>query len=457
MKLVQQITLVLIFVFACADFSNAQLTAETVNDRIGEIFSGYDSDNAPGCAVSVFQNGQVIFSEGYGIANLDYGIEISDSTRFYMASVSKHVTSAAANLLIIRGELDESAYVRDYVEDWPDWASQVQVQHLFNHTSGLPDIYGLMRIAGMDINDVMDIEDYMEVIKKADELMFEPGSDYSYSNSGYTTLAYLVQEISELSFPEFVNQEFFEPFAMNATHFHDDRTRIVPNRAISHTVSNGEYRRSYPGNFQGVGPGGLYSTLQDWGKWEQFWYGSLQWEGGISNDEATELKQRMLAPSFANGEEIDYRKGLRVNQRKGAEKVSHGGSFRGFKTNYSRYPDSGYSLVTLCNRADSDPEDLNNQVADFLHQESFNAYLSEYAGSYVNEELPIEYILNVEEGNLFLERRLSPNGKMEEEERDMWKAGSWDFEFFRNDAGRVAGFRVTTGRAEDVEFFKADI
>ena len=456
MKKVQRFIFVLILVVAGAEHLNAQIVTDGISEKVGEIFSDYDRDTAPGCAVSVFQNGQMIFSEGYGIANLDYGIEISDSTRFYMASVSKHVTAAAAELLIIRGELDETAYVLDYVDNWPEWASDVQVHHLFNHTSGLPDIYGLMSIAGMDINDVMDLEDYMEVIKKGEELMFEPGTDFSYSNSGYTTLAFLVQEISEISFPEFVKREFFEPFGMNSTHFHDDRTRIVPNRAISHTVSNGEYRRSYPGNFQGVGPGGLYSTLQDWEKWEQFWYGNLSWEGGITLEESAELKQRMVAPTFADGEEIDYRKGLRVNLRKGSEIVSHGGSFRGFKTNYARYPANGYSMVTLCNRVDADPGDLNNQIADVLLQDSFNEYLSEYEGVYINDELPAEYVLKVEDGNLLLERRLNPNGKMDEEERDKWKAGSWDFEFFRNDSDRVSGFYVTTGRAENVEFTKVE-
>lgn len=442
--------------FSGVQFLYAQDSDEELTQRVDDIFSDFDDGIVPGCGVSVFQDGQTILSKGYGFSNLDYEIEISDSTRFYMASVSKHITASAAELLIIRGELSDSDFVGDYVDDWPDWASEVQVRHLFNHTSGLPDIYGLMRIGGMDINDVMDLEDYIEVIRKGEELMFDPGTDYSYSNSGYSLLAFLVQEISDMSFPEFVEKEFFKPFGMNSSHFHDDRTRIIPNRAISYMVSNGDTRRSYPGNFQGVGGGGLYTTLQDWEKWEQFWYGNLEWDGGITREEADELKRNLTAPTFADGEEIEYRKGLRVSTRKGVENVSHGGSFRGFKTNYSRYPNLGVSMVAACNRGDADPGSLNNEIADFLLQDEFEEYLSEYAGRYTNEELPAEYILKVEEGNLHLERRLSPNGKMEEVENDEWEAGSWDFEFFRNESDEIAGFLVTTGRAENVEFLKAE-
>lgn len=444
----------LLFVAMVSGPVAAQTADDSLRQKVDEIFSDYDRESTPGCAISVFKEGQSVFNKGYGIANLDYGIEISDSTSFYMASVSKHVTAAAAQLLIIRGELNDNDYVSEYIEDWPEWAGEVKVSHLFNHTSGLPDIYGLMSFAGMDINDVMELDEYMEVVKNGEELMFEPGSDYSYSNSGYTTLAFLVQQISEVSFPEFVDREFFKPFGMNSTHFHNDRTRIIPNRAISYMGNNDNFRRTYPGNFQGVGPGGLYSTLQDWERWEQFWNGSLEWDGGISSDEAVELKNSMIAPTFAGGEEIDYRKGLRVNMRKGTELVSHGGSFRGFKTNYARFTDRGYSFVTLCNRGDADPERLNMKTADLFMKDFFEGYLRSYEGRYINNDLPAEYVIKAEDGNLHLERRLSPNGEMNEEEKDVWSAGSWEFEFARNEEGEVSGFYVSTGRAEDVEFSK---
>ena len=423
-------------------------------DKIEAIFSSYDSESAPGCAVSVFRDGHSVYKNAFGVSNLDYGIMLSDTSSFYMASVSKHVTAAAAGLLVIRGELGINASVSEYIENWPEYAIGVTVGHLFSHTSGLPDIYGLMSIAGMPVGDTMEIEDYMELIRNGESLKFESGTDYSYTNSGYTTLAYLIEQITEKTLAEFAEEEFFRPFGMNSTHFHDDRFRVVPNRVISYQRGSEYFRRSYLGMFQGVGPGGLYSTLNDWERWEMFWHGKLEWKGGISVEEANELKARMTRTALANGESVDYGWGLNVAAYKGQELIGHGGSFMGFKTDYRRYPKLGFSFITLCNRGDSNPRDLNNHLADLFLQSNFESFLNLYSGIYRNDELPVEYKLTVEEGNLKLNRRNSPNGFMTEEETDKWRAGSWEFLFDRDSNGEITGFTVNTGRARDVKFRK---
>ncbi|WP_158551398.1 serine hydrolase [Rhodohalobacter sp. SW132] len=437
-----------------ASNDNPETVQGVSTEKIEEIFAIYESSDAPGCAVSVYSEGNEIYKNTFGLSNLDYGIALSDSSAFYMASVSKQVTAAAAGLLVIRGELDDTAPVSDYIEEWPDYASDVQVHHLFSHTSGLPDIYGLMEIAGVPVNNPMDIEDYMELIRHGESLKFSPGTDYAYTNSGYTTLAHLVEIISEKPFFQFVEDEFFKPLGMSSTHFHSDRLRVIPNRVISYRPGEEQFRRTYLGMFQGVGPGGLYSTLNDWAKWEAFWYGSLDWDGGITVEEASELKSLMVTPAIADGEELDYGWGLHIEKRKGQLMIGHGGSFMGFRTDYRRYPDHGYSFLTLCNRGDAEPRDFNDRLADLFLQDDFEAYLAPYGGTYRNDELPIEYELTVEEGNLNLIRRNSPNGAMTEDAEDIWRAGSWDFVFERSDEGQITGFVVSTGRARDVEFTK---
>jgi len=424
-------------------------------ENIEEIFTIFDSDKEPGCAVSVFHEGETVYQNAFGAANLDYNIPLSDSSAFYMASVSKHVTAATAGLLVVRGDLDENLPVSEYINDWPDYAADVEIRHLFSHTSGLPDIYGLMDIAGIPVNNPMDIEDYMEVIYNGESLKFDPGTDYSYTNSGYTTLAYLVQEITEKSLAEFAEEEFFKPLGMKSTHFHDNRMRLIPNRAISYEPGGEHFSRTYLGMFQGVGPGGLYSTLRDWGIWESFWYGNLEWEDGITLQEANELKARMTTPAMADDDTLDYGWGLNVEKRKGQEMVGHGGSFMGFKTDYRRFPGQGYSFITLCNRGDADPEDLNFKLSDLFLQDQFEAYLDPFGGTFRNDELPIEYKLTVEDGNLKLNRRNSPNGFMTEEDKLEWSAGSWDFEFNEH-SGEIIGFEVSSSRAKDVVFTRVD-
>jgi CubicO group peptidase (beta-lactamase class C family) len=461
MKSIFQTALILLFascfwIGSTLQKINPEMVEGVPTDKIEAIFSSYDGDSTPGCAVSVFRDGNSVYKNAFGVSNFDYGIMLSDSSSFYMASISKHVTAASAGLLVIRGELDENANVSEYIENWPDYASDVTVGQLFSHTSGLPDIYGLMSIAGLPAGDTMELEDYMELIRNGESLRFEPGTDYSYTNSGYTILAYLIEQITEKTLAEFAEEEFFKPFGMNSTHFHNDRSRVIPNRVISYQPGGENFRRSYLGMFQGIGPGGLYSTLNDWERWEAFWHGSLEWNGGITSAEAVWLKARMITPAITGGESVNYGWGLHVVTYKGQEMIGHGGSFMGFKTDYRRYPQLGFSFLTLCNRGDVNPRGLNDEIADLFLQSDFESFLNTYGGIYRNEELPVEYELTVEEGNLRLNRRNSPNGFMTEEETDKWRAGSWEFQFDRDSNGEISGFTVNTGRARGVEFRKLE-
>ncbi len=436
---------------------------------IHDLYSEYDSDDAPGCAVAVYRNGETVYSATFGMANLDYGIPLSDSARFYMASVSKQVTAAAAGLLIVRGELGYDDKVSMHIEDWPDWAADVRIKHLFNHTSGLPDIYDLMDIAGMSLSDVMEIDDYMSLFMKGESLKNRPGSAFSYTNSGYTTLAKLVEVISDKKFSEFVLSELLEPLGMNDTHFHDDRTRVIPNRVISYAplVTGGQeddedgdssdddavptsaFRQTYLSNFQGVGPGGLYSSLKDWKHWESFWLGTNELPQDLAN-----LKTLMITREKVRNDTLNYAMGLDVETWQGVRMEGHSGSFMGFKTDIRRFPEYGIALLTLCNREDADPGRKNRELAKILLKDTFEAFLTPYGGTFHNEELLIDYKLVVEDGSLKLIRRLSPRGVMREDDHDKWRAGSWDIVFQRDDEDRITGFVVSTGRAREVEFIK---
>ncbi len=441
---------------------------------IHELFREYDRTDAPGCAVAIYQNGATLYRNGFGMANLDYQIPLSDSSAFYMASISKQVTAAAAGLLIVRGEIAPDDPVSDYLDNWPDWAEDVRVKHLFNHTSGLPDLYDIMEIAGISLSNVMDIDDYISVIKNGESLKHQPGNTYSYTNSGYTALAKIIENITNNDFSVFVDNEILQPLGMSATHFHDDRYRVIANRVISYApveerndrtnhdeegagTTNDErlpaYRQTYLGNFQGVGPGGLYSTLRDWRHWEAFWSGNQNLPAE-NTGEFEALKQLMTERAVVNGDTLDYGMGLEIETWQGIRMEGHPGSFMGFRTDVRRFPEYGISIITLCNREDADPPEMNRSLARMILKEKFEAFLSPYGGIYHNNELDVKYELTVEQGALKLNRRLSPSGIMSEAERDIWEAGSWDIVFQRDRNNRITGFLVSTGRTREVEFRK---
>jgi len=451
---------------------NADFPDESSLSAIYELFSEYDREDAPGCAVAVYRNGEMVHSAAFGMANLDYGIPLTDSSRFYMASVSKQVTAAAAALLVVRGELGYNAAVSDYLDDWPEWASEVRVKHLFNHTSGLPDIYDLMDISGISLSNVMDLDEYMALFYRGETLKNRPGTAFSYTNSGYTALAKLVEAASGKRFSEFVESELLKPLGMTETHFHDDRLRVIPNRVISYAPVDDDtdeaeeesgtdekpsddaspaFRQTYLSNFQGVGPGGLYSSLKDWKHWESFKLGSNKLP-----EELNELRAMLTRREIVRNDTLAYALGLDVETWQGARMEGHSGSFMGFKTDVRRFPQHGLAMLTLCNREDANPGRKNREMAKILLQEVFEAFLAPYQGIYHNEELQVDYELTVEDGSLKLIRRLSPSGVMDEEAHDKWRAGSWDFVFQRDEEGQVTGFLVSTGRAREVEFVRKE-
>lgn len=429
---------------------NHQTTTET-EDPIAELFSEYDTYDAPGCAVSVFKDGNSVYFGAFGLANLDYGIPLNSHSVFYMASISKQVTAAAAGLLILRGKIQAEDPVKTYIDDWPEWADDVSVGHLIHHTSGLPDIYGLMDIAGISLSNVLSIDDYYEIIKNGENLKHAPGREYSYTNSGYTVLAKLIQDVSDTPFAEFVDTEILKPLGMHNTHFHDSRHRVIPNRVISYAPGNNSFRQTYLSNFQGVGPGGLYSSHDDWQKWDAFWLNTSEVSG-----EFAQLQNWMLQPALIDGEPIHYAAGLNIDKWKGMQMIRHGGSFMGFKNDYRRFPEHNLSVLTLCNRQDAEPSVKNKDIARIYLQEVVEEYIRPYAGNYFSEELDVNYTLNTEDGHLVLERRLSPNGPMTQQSNGTWTAGSWEFEFQKDEDGTINGFLLSTGRALDVRFDRAD-
>ena len=451
----------------CLSTTNARHSA------IDSLFHEYDHMDAPGCAVAVYENRERQLSRAYGIANLDYGIPLSDSSRFHMASLSRQLTAAAVGVQIVRGEIDPVDPVSDYLENWPEWAADVRIRHLLYHTSGLPDLFSLMKVAGISINDVLTLEDYVALIQNGAPLRFDPGSRRKRSSADYTLLARIVEVSSNTSFSDFVAEEVLEPLGMTETHFHDDRYRNIPNRVISYEPASPNeatpaqtrsdtgyveddgrkpvppYRQIYPGNFQGVGHLGLYSSIRDWRHWEDYLNGtdfSLEMDSvrSLLTKEVEVVDGRLVQPL-----------GMEVASWQGMDRSGESDHFYGFQVDMRRYPEHGLATLVLCNRADADPAEKSRSLARMFLKEHLEAYLAPYAGLYYNDELDVVYELLVEDGALVLDRRLSPRGIMTEEKPNIWSAGSWEFLFQRDEQSEeVEGFLISTGRVREVKFIK---
>lgn len=324
---------------------------------IDAVFARYDRSDSPGCVVGVYQDGAIVFEKGYGMANLDWGVEIDPSTVFYVGSVSKQFTAAAIALLARGGALSLDDDIRAYVPELPEYETPVTVGQLVHHVGGMRDMYAAMGASGMNIYDPIESEEAIEVLA-AQALDFEPGEKFSYSNGGYFLLSQIVERVSGMSFTEFTTQNIFEPLGMGDTHFHSDPGHVVSRRAMSYErAESGEIKQNYVSTFGFVGQGGLYTTVGDLVKWDRNFYESRVGGAGFT--------EFMQTPGVLNdGSESAYAFGLMHGEYRGQHTVGHSGGMMGFRAYLERFPDQHFSVATLCNQSQIDPGELSRQVAD---------------------------------------------------------------------------------------------
>jgi CubicO group peptidase (beta-lactamase class C family) len=180
----------------------AQRDYRALSGRVDQIFRDVDRRDAPGAAVVVVWNGEVVHRGGYGTANLEEGTPVTPSTVFDIASLSKQFAGMAIAMLVEQGAISPDDDIRDYIPEVPDLGDTITVGHLLHHTSGLRDWPPTLTVAGWQMDDAIALEDVLGMVRNQRELNFAPGSEYSYSNTGYNLLALLVARVTGQSFPE---------------------------------------------------------------------------------------------------------------------------------------------------------------------------------------------------------------------------------------------------------------
>jgi CubicO group peptidase (beta-lactamase class C family) len=325
--------------------------------KVDRVFSAWDKPDSPGCALGVMKDGQLVYARGYGMANLEHAIPISSKTVFDIGSTSKQFTAASIVLLAEQGKLSLDDTVRKFVPELPDYGKPITIRHLLHHTSGIRDYLTLMSLAGTDFDGVTTDDDALRLIVRQKALNFAPGDEHLYSNSGYFLLSVIVKRASGKSLRQFAEENIFAPLGMKHTHFHDDHTIIVRNRATAYAPQpSGGFRIAMSG-FEQTGDRAVMTTIEDLLLWDQNFY---QPKVG-----SKEMINRMLVPGTLNsGEKLTYALGLMVDDYKGLRLVSHGGSWAGYRAELIRFPEQKFSVVCLCNLATTNPSQLARQVAD---------------------------------------------------------------------------------------------
>lgn len=339
------------------------VAAERLEAKVDALFAKWDTTVSPGCSVAIAKDGKTLYQRGYGMADLEHGVPNSPATVFHIASVSKQFAAASVALLAQEGRLSLDDEVRKYLPELADFGAPVTIRQLVHHTSGLRDQWGLLELAGWRYShDLITDADVMYLIARQRQLNFTPNSQYSYSNTGYTLLAQIVERVSGQSFREFTAARIFQPLGMRSSHFRDDFTEIVPNIAYGYRRDGHAFKTSVT-NFNTVGATSLLTTVSDLLRWDENFYRPVV--GGEA------LIRQMHQQGVLNGgKQIAYAFGLEVGDYRGLRTVRHSGSDAGYRAQFLRFPDQHFSVVCLCNAADAGPSDRAESIADiYLEKE----------------------------------------------------------------------------------------
>jgi CubicO group peptidase (beta-lactamase class C family) len=322
---------------------------------VDKIFSAFNT-HTPGCSVGVEYQSKVALTSGYGMADLERHVPVTADTIFESGSVAKQFTAMSLLLLAKQGKISLDDPMRKYLPELPDYGKPLTIRHVLSHVSGLREWRLIASFAGTPEGTyVLNNNDLLRLASKQRSLNFDPGTAYSYTNTGFNISAILIERVSGKTFQDFTRENIFEPLGMTHTRWRDDFRAIVPDRALAYAPSGGAWIQDTPVE-NIIGAGGMLTTVGDWLRWnENFTTGKV---GG-----SDVLKEQQTPATLANGKTIAYAKGLTINTVDGLREVSHGGSTGGYRTWLGRYPDQAVSVAVMCNSAQANPTQLGRETA----------------------------------------------------------------------------------------------
>jgi len=365
--------------FLCAFEQKVIAAEDALATHVDRIFAGLADNETPGVAVLVRKDGRTVFERGYGVRELRTFAKIDTQTNFRLASCSKQFTAMSIMLLVHDGKLRYDTKLTDVFPDFPAYGKTITIRNLLNHTSGLPDYEDLMAAAEKrnsapiwtPTRQIQDAE-VLRLLQQETAGKFAPGSQWSYSNSGYVVLGVVIAKISSQPFREFLRERIFTPLKMSRTLAYENEKNEVADRAYGHSKEANSWRETDQSPTSAtLGDGGIYSSLTDLAKWDEaFAQHTLltekEMQPALTSAQLTNRAQPQWPPGSDRpaGTPVSYGFGWFLDPYRNHSRMWHYGDTIGFHTYIQRYPADRLTIIILCNRTDLDPESLAAKVAD---------------------------------------------------------------------------------------------
>jgi CubicO group peptidase (beta-lactamase class C family) len=304
-------------------FTPTAFAADPAPAAIDKVFATWDHPDTPGAALAVVRDGKIVYSRGYGMANLEYGVPNAPSTIFHAASLSKQFTAMCIHILAQEGKLSLDDPARKYLPELAVEGPPITIRHLLHHTSGLRDQWELLRLAGLRMDDGITENDILGLLWQQRQLNFAPGEDELYSNSGYSLLGLIVRRVSGQSLAAFAQDRIFGPLGMKNTRFLENYGTLVKGRAYSYQRTREGYRYVAL-SYSNTGATSLLTTVED----------LALWNGNFDEPRAggpAAVAALLVSGKLNDGFDTRYASGVELKPYRGLPAVAHSGSDAGYR------------------------------------------------------------------------------------------------------------------------------
>lgn len=337
------------------------MNEQAIQKKADNLFAAYQVKGSPGCSVAVVKDGEILFKQGYGLANVEHAVPNTPATLFNIGSESKQITAMAILLLVQAGKVALDDDIRRYLPEAPDFGQVITVRHLIHHTGGLRCSFPpLLMVGGWMEGDKTTKEDVYRLFLAQRALNFKPGDEHSYANMGYIVLAKIIELVSQQSFANFCHEQIFQPLGMAHTVIQDDPFLLIPNRAQSYWQDDNGRLFEAPLPDGVVGPTNVYTSVEDLALWDENFY-TGQVGGKLL------VAQMLQRGSLNDGTVLDYAYGLvHGPEYRGLNIIEHGGGHGGYVSALIRFPQVHLSTIVLCNVFSWQARQYALQMADIV-------------------------------------------------------------------------------------------
>ena len=328
---------------------HAQSFESNVDSLLNEIFE----PNGPGAVFLVAKDGEPVYRKAYGKANLELNVDMTPNNVFQIGSMTKQFTAVGILILEEEGKLSLQDDIRAYISDFPVQGDSLTIRHLLNHTSGIKDftkMKTIMQIARKDLSP-KELIDFF----KDEPVEFSPGEKFEYNNSGYVVLGYVIEQVSGMSYENFIEEKVFDKVGMADSRYASDR-ELVKKRAYGYHDRGGYTNKMWVSLNIPYASGSLMSTVDD----------MLIWQNALNSEEllSHETLQKAFTPgTLANGENTTYGFGWHLKEWDGEPVREHGGSIFGFKSMGVYLPDQDIYVVGFSNCDCNSPTVVSREIA----------------------------------------------------------------------------------------------